>query len=104
MNIKHIPVWITNADSDEQILPDLSVIAGILSCGRSTGPLVLRKALRCQLGQNTDCIYVKASDHHKYRRVRVQDVSDTKALTESGPRAGEEILLSALPTGRDSLQ
>ncbi len=96
--IKHIPIRILITDRDERILPDLSASADVLLAGRQSGVLVPREALRPEPGKDAGFVYVRNGEEFIQRQVRVKELSDTEAVIESGLSAGEEVLLSALPT------
>ena len=102
--IKHIPMRILIEDHDERILPDLSASADIRTSNPPKGVLVPREALRSGDGQGSSFVYVHSDGEFLRREVRVQDVSDTEALIETGLRAGEEILLSGLPVSSQGYQ
>ena len=102
--IKHIPMRILIEDHDARILPDLSASADIRTSNRPKGVLVPREALRSGDGQGSSFVYVHSDGEFLRRDVRVQDVSDTEALIETGLRAGEEILLSGLPVSTQGYQ
>ena len=94
--IKHIPMSILIEDRDQRILPDLSASADIRASNRPQGVLVPREGLRSADGGASSFVYVHSDGQVQRREVRVQDVSDTEALIETGLQAGEEILLSGL--------
>ena len=102
--IKHIAMRILIEDDDERILPDLSASADIRTSNPPKGVLVPREALRSGDGQGSSFVYVHSDGKFLRREVRVQDVSDTEALIETGLRAGEEILLSGLPVSSQGYQ
>lgn len=102
--IKHIRVRILIDGRDDRILPDLSASADIFLSGRQSGVLVPREAVRSDPGGEAAFVYVSDGDGFRERRVGVQDVSDTQALIAHGLDAGEEVLLSELPAGFESLQ
>ena len=102
--IKHIPMRILIEDHDARILPDLSASADIRTSNPPKGVLVPREALRSGDGQGSSFVYVHSEGQFLRRDVRVQDVSDTEALIETGLRAGEEILLSGLPVSSQGYQ
>ena len=95
--IKHIPMSILIEDRDERILPDLSASADIRASNRPQGVLVPREALQSADGKGSRFVYVHSAGQFVRRDVRVQDVSDTEALIETGLQSGEEVLLSGLP-------
>jgi len=99
--IKHIPMRILIEDHDERILPDLSASVDVRASNRPKGVLVPREALRSASTQGASFVYVHSDGQFHRREVRVQDVSDTEALIESGLQAGEEILLSGLPVSTE---
>ena len=99
--IKHIAVRILITDHDERILPDLSASADVDLAGRRSGVLVPREALRREPGAEADFVYVRKGEDYRQRPVRVKDLSDTEAVIDFGLNAGEEVLLSALPTAAD---
>ena len=102
--IKHIRARILIDGTDDRILPDLSASADIFLSGRQSGVLVPREAVRTEAGGEAAFVYVRDGEGFRERRVGVQDVSDTQALIAHGLNAGEEVLLSELPAGRESLQ
>lgn len=102
--IKHIPMRILIEDHDERILPDLSASVDVRASNRPKGVLVPREALRSEDGQASNFVYVHSDGQFLRREVRVQDVSDTEALIETGLQAGEEILLSGLPASTEGYQ
>ena len=95
--IKHIPMRILIEDHDERILPDLSASVDVRASNRPKGVLVPREALRSANSRGSSYVYVHSDGQFLRRDVRVQYVSDTEALIETGLQAGEEILLSGLP-------
>ncbi len=99
--IKHIPMRILIEDHDERILPDLSASVDVRASNRPKGVLVPREALRSEDGQASNFVYVHSAGQFLLREVRVQDVSDTEALIETGLQAGEEILLGGLPASTE---
>ena len=99
--IKHIPMSILIEDRDERILPDLSASVDVRASDRLKGVLVPREALRSADGEAASFVYVHSDGQFLRRDVRVQAVSDTEALIETGLQAGEEILLSGLPVSTD---
>ena len=102
--IKHIPMRILIEDHDERILPDLSASVDVRASNRPKGVLVPREALRSEDGQASNFVYVHSDGQFLRREVRVEDVSDTEALIETGLQAGEEILLSGLPVSTEGYQ
>lgn len=102
--IKHIRVRILIDGKDDRILPDLSASADIFLSGRQSGVLVPREGVRTDAGDEATFVYVRDGEGFGQRPVQVQDVSDTEALIAHGLKAGEEILLSELPTGPESSQ
>ena len=102
--IKHIQVRILIEGKDDRILPDLSASADVFFSGSASGVLVPREAVRTEPSGDADFVYVRDGETYRHQRVLVQDVSDTEALIASGVQAGEEILLSGLPTESDSFQ
>ena len=94
--VKHIPVRILITDHDEKILPDLSASAEVFLAGQQTGLLVPREALRADPG-GAEFVYVRETDQYSRREVVVRGRNNIEALIESGLRAGEEVLLGALP-------
>ena len=99
--IKHIPMSILIEDRDERILPDLSASVDVRASDRLKGVVVPREALRSADGESASFVYVHSDGEFLLREVRVQDVSDTEALIETGLRAGEEILLGGLPASTE---
>ncbi|MYB52120.1 MAG: HlyD family efflux transporter periplasmic adaptor subunit [Acidobacteriia bacterium] len=99
--IKHIPMSILIEDRDERILPDLSASVDVRASDRPKGVLVPREALRSADGEAASFVYVHSDGQFLHREVRVQDVSDTEALIESGLQPGEEILLGGLPVSTE---
>ena len=96
--IKHLPVRILITDRDERILPDLSASADVFLARRQSGVLVPREAVRRGPDKGADFVFVRQGEEYTQRRVRVKDRNDTEVLIDSGLQAGDEVLLSALPT------
>ncbi len=96
--IKHIPLRVLIEQDDERILPDLSASVDVLASHRPQGIIVPREALRSDDAQSRPHVFVRSADGYQRRFVTVSDTSDTEALVGSGLSAGEEVLLSQLPT------
>ena len=99
--VKHIPVRILITDRDERILPDLSASADVFLAGQQAGLLVPREAVWAD-PDGADFVYVREAELYSRRDVVVGGLNDIEALIESGLRAGEEVLLGALPTKASS--
>ena len=102
--IKHIRVRILIDDHDERILPDLSASADIYFSRSQEGVLVPREAVRAEVGEDREFVYVRDGEGFRQRPVRVRDVNDTQALIAQGLHAGEEVLVSEPAAASDSLQ
>ncbi len=102
--VKHIPMRILIDDHDERILPDLSASADVRASHRPTGVLMPREALRISDGDRSTYVYVHREGRFRRRDVRLEDVSDTMAMVGAGLQAGEEILLSGMPSGTEGYQ
>ena len=102
--VKHIRVRILIDDKDNRILPDLSASADVFLSGRPSGVIVPREAVRADSGGEITHVYVRDGESFLQRRVRVEDVSDIEALIATGLKPGEEVLLSELPAGPETLQ
>ncbi len=96
--IKHIALRVLIEDKDERILPDLSASVDVLASDRPRGVIVPREAVRGAAADDKPYVLVRSEAGYARRLVTVADTSDTQALIGSGLAAGDQVLLSQVPS------